>query len=182
MARPRTEPAESRRRHILDAARALLVRRNYDAIVLDDVAKQAKIAKGTLYLYFRSKDHLIAAVLEDIMERLKKETSECGVPTGSPLEDLRAFAGVHLRFMEENQDFMTQILRQDPVLKRGAASPLRRAFDLHLETVSQLIAEAVRQGFLREIEPRRGALFFMTLLRMSVVRKVMLGSRQPLDG
>ena len=46
-------PARTDKKKILKAARGLLVRRGYRSVILDEVSRRAKVAKGTLYLYFR---------------------------------------------------------------------------------------------------------------------------------
>ena len=57
---------EQRRGSILQAARAVFARQGYANTVVDDIATQAGIAKGTLYLYFPSKEQIyLAALLEE---------------------------------------------------------------------------------------------------------------------
>ena len=63
-------PQEDKRRLILDAARRLLVRRGYQDFVLDELAREAGVAKGTLFLYFRSKDELFEAAFADLVDAL----------------------------------------------------------------------------------------------------------------
>jgi AcrR family transcriptional regulator len=71
--RPRPE-AEARRRAILDAALTVFAARGYEAARLDDVAAQAGVAKGTLYLYFKDKqalfEELVRGAVTPIMDRL----------------------------------------------------------------------------------------------------------------
>ncbi len=63
-------PQEDKRRLILDAARRLLVRRGYRDFALDELAREAGVAKGTLFLYFRSKDELFEAAFADLVDAL----------------------------------------------------------------------------------------------------------------
>ena len=51
----------ARRRRVLDAAMKLAAEGGYDAVQMRDVAQQAGVALGTIYRYFASKDHLLAA-------------------------------------------------------------------------------------------------------------------------
>ncbi|MBI5244201.1 MAG: TetR/AcrR family transcriptional regulator [Elusimicrobia bacterium] len=199
MARPRTESAEARRRRILNAARALLIRKDYEDVVLDDVARRADVAKGTLYLYFRSKEDLISEVLCDMVGELEAQLRRAG--ESDPLKELRTIARLHLEFLDENHDFMTQVLRQDPVLTRTraapgatgsqgprgkavllsrAALPLQASFHKHLNLLSRRIRRAVKAGLLRPHDPRLGALHFMSIIRMQLVWKVHSGSKRPL--
>lgn len=56
---------ESRPQELLDAALDLFVERGFAATRLDDVAKQAGVSKGTLYLYFANKEELFKAVVRE---------------------------------------------------------------------------------------------------------------------
>jgi AcrR family transcriptional regulator len=51
----------ARRSRVLDAAMALAAEGGYDAVQMRDVAARAQVALGTIYRYFSSKDHLLAA-------------------------------------------------------------------------------------------------------------------------
>jgi TetR/AcrR family transcriptional repressor of nem operon len=61
---PRTKPADERRTDLLDAGQALFVGKGVSPTTLDDITRQAGVAKGTFYLYFRSKDDLLSALQE----------------------------------------------------------------------------------------------------------------------
>jgi len=55
---------EQRRSDIIDAAERVFFSRGYDVSTMDDVAAEAELSKGTLYLYFESKDELHFAIME----------------------------------------------------------------------------------------------------------------------
>ncbi|AEA23934.1 regulatory protein TetR [Pseudonocardia dioxanivorans CB1190] len=61
-ANPVTE-SDGRLERVLDAAADLLVRWGYQRVTVEDVARHARIGKGTVYLHFRSKDALFLTVL-----------------------------------------------------------------------------------------------------------------------
>ena len=58
---------EARPEEIIDAALALFTEKGFSATRLDDVAKRAGISKGTLYLYFDSKEAIFRAVVETLI-------------------------------------------------------------------------------------------------------------------
>jgi AcrR family transcriptional regulator len=66
MPNPRESAGGDKRVVILDAARSLFLRYGVKRTALDDVARDAGVAKGTLYLYFDSKDTLFAAIAEQL--------------------------------------------------------------------------------------------------------------------
>ena len=64
MSNPGGSAQNDKRTRILDAAQSLFLRYGVKRTALDDVVREARIAKGTLYLYFDSKDALFAAIAE----------------------------------------------------------------------------------------------------------------------
>jgi len=87
------EAKSARRAQILDAAATLLEKVELDAVVMDEVARKAGVAKGTLYLYFRTKEELFLGLLERAFEAWFDELdAQLGVGQGwiqaSALADL----------------------------------------------------------------------------------------------
>ena len=62
----RTKPAEQRRAELLAAGQALFLAKGIAATSLDDITQRAGVSKGLFYLYFRSKEHLVLALREQI--------------------------------------------------------------------------------------------------------------------
>ena len=83
---------DARPHELLDAALAFFVERGYAATRLDDVAARAGVSKGTLYLYYASKQDLFEAVVRyAIVERIRELEEECRKLAGSPEETVRLF-------------------------------------------------------------------------------------------
>ena len=59
----RQREREARRNQILDAAERVFVQRGFDDVTVDDIANEAEVAKGTVYLYFKSKHDLLLGLL-----------------------------------------------------------------------------------------------------------------------
>lgn len=178
---PRTLPEAVRRRIILDAARRLLVRRGYSDIPLDDVAREAKVAKGTLYLYFKDKDDLLRAVLKDLTEQLHEKLSK--VPPRLRGRDMLVRAAeVHLAFSDKYRDFVAQLVPGNPLLRGSkGGKAIHQEFVGHLLLLSEKwIRPCVAAGVLRDHDPRLGAMFFMSLVRLFMIRKFLLKDKRPL--
>src|SRR5262245_23712339 len=89
-ARTRKVAPAARKQAILDAALDVFAERGFEAARLDDVAKRAGVAKGTLYLYFRDKEALFEALVRGavspIIEAVSQMASAPDVPTHAVLE------------------------------------------------------------------------------------------------
>ena len=70
---PRPNVSEERKQQILEAAIAVFARLGFRAARMDDVAEQAGLSKGALYLYYKSKDAIIAALLQHLFAQEFKQ-------------------------------------------------------------------------------------------------------------
>jgi TetR/AcrR family transcriptional regulator, cholesterol catabolism regulator len=82
--RPLTRAQQARRQRVIDAAMALGLEGGYEAVQMRDVAARADVAMGTVYRYFTSKDHLLAAALVHWVEQLDSRLSQVPARGDSP--------------------------------------------------------------------------------------------------
>ena len=59
----RKEKGEQRQNDIIDAARKLLIDRDFDEVSMDEIAREVGLGKSTLYLYFKNKESLYFAIV-----------------------------------------------------------------------------------------------------------------------
>jgi AcrR family transcriptional regulator len=78
--RPRTKPPEERRDEIMNAAQLLFLKRGVGPTTIEEITSGADVAKGTFYLYFSSKDEVLAALRErfaqELFTRIKTAVAE----------------------------------------------------------------------------------------------------------
>jgi AcrR family transcriptional regulator len=84
--RPLTRAQQARRQRVIDAAMALGLDGGYEAVQMRDVAARADVAMGTVYRYFTSKDHLLAATLVHWVELLDVRLAQQPPRGGQPDE------------------------------------------------------------------------------------------------
>jgi AcrR family transcriptional regulator len=99
--------AEVRRQEIVAAARSLFQVKEYEKTTMQDVMDQLGIAKGTIYHYFKSKEELLEAVVENIVEEdiackeiLMKETSGNALQKIRTLISAGSLANEHAEILE----------------------------------------------------------------------------------
>jgi len=71
-----TRAQQARRQRVIDAAMSLALDGGYEAVQMRDVAARADVAMGTVYRYFTSKDHLLAAALVHWVEQLDNRLAQ----------------------------------------------------------------------------------------------------------
>ncbi|MEV5342385.1 TetR/AcrR family transcriptional regulator [Streptomyces sp. NPDC052676] len=102
--RPRargTERSAARRAELIAIGRKLFVDRSYDALSMDDIARQAHVAKGLIYYYFQSKRGYYLAIVQDsVADLVTFAASGLELPARERVE--RTVDG-YLRYAEHNQ-------------------------------------------------------------------------------
>src|SRR5690242_12501061 len=89
---PRPDVSAERRDQILDAASKVFARLGFQRARMDDIADESSLSKGALYLYFKSKDDLIAAILRRIYDHELRALRAAQTDTGSASQRLLALA------------------------------------------------------------------------------------------
>src|SRR5512132_2077692 len=104
-----------KRERILSAAERIFARHGFFAARVSEIAKDAGVADGTIYLYFKSKDDLLISLFESRMEQVNRTLEAAIASAGSPLEQLRAFIRAYLRLVHDEPaaaEVLTIELRQ----------------------------------------------------------------------
>lgn len=176
----RKNQSEARRCSILQAARCVFARQGYASTVVDDIAAQAGIAKGTLYLYFPSKEQIyLAALLEDA-RRLDAVTRTRIEEARSWQEKLAAYLQVRLDYLEAHPDFLRIFLAEfRSMMVRGVPlqSELHQLMRDGEGQLAQIFAAAIARGEIRPVDPELAALTVSDLTRGLIERRLLGWSR-----
>jgi TetR/AcrR family fatty acid metabolism transcriptional regulator len=97
--------SEFRKSELLTAARAVFGKKGFHDASIEEIAEMAEVAKGTVYLYYKSKKDLYLEALRFGIESLVKELKARANNPGSCLETLRVLTHTKIVFFEENRDF-----------------------------------------------------------------------------
>ncbi|MFD7703530.1 TetR/AcrR family transcriptional regulator [Streptomyces caelestis] len=96
-----TERSSARRAELIAIGRRLFADTSYDALSMDDIARQAQVAKGLIYYYFHSKRGYYLAIIEDSVAGLVTfAAGGAGLP---PVERVHRTVDSYLRYAEHNQ-------------------------------------------------------------------------------
>lgn len=126
----RQQPAEVRRERILDAASSLFVKHGLNETSMDAVASAAGIAKGTVYIYFQSRSHLLAALRHRYAESLARRASAILSASGavegrSAIAAYQRLAADLTDFVLVNQRLYHVLFQQAGVAEEETMQPLR---------------------------------------------------------
>lgn len=173
--------SEFRRAGILKAARKVFARHGYDGATMDDVAEACSIAKGTLYLYFKSKRQIYLGVLKEDLQLLREANRQAIEAVSSAEDRIRAFITTRFDFCERHRDFF-RIYNSDISAIFISAHPLQkdlREFYLdQAELLAGIISNGIREGELRDVPAQAAAFAIYDMTRASIARRVLgLSSR-----
>jgi AcrR family transcriptional regulator len=97
--------SEFRKSELLNAARAVFGKKGFHDASIEEIAEMAEVAKGTVYLYYKSKNDLYLEALRFGIGSLVKELKARADNSGGCLETLRLLTHTKIVFFEENRDF-----------------------------------------------------------------------------
>jgi len=141
---------ELKRKRILRAAIEVFAEKGFFAARMTDVAKEAGVADGTLYLYFEGKEHLLISVFDDIMKRfvgrIQNEISEID----GPLEKLRVMVGIHLETLGEDRP-LAHVLQIETRHSRRFMNLFNRGrLGEYLNVIRLIVEEGQASGAIRD--------------------------------
>jgi len=102
---------DDKRQRILTAATAVFAERDYHRVLVSEVASRAGVGKGTVYLYFPTKDQLQRVALEASLERIAAEVQRAADADAPASEVLREIVEVILRFFWRRPHLLTFVQR-----------------------------------------------------------------------
>lgn len=164
--------SDFRRTEIIDAARSVFARKGFANGIIDEIAREAGIAKGTVYLYFRSKTEIYRAVLDRDMESLNKSILEQIDASHNLKDKIRAFTLARLENAEVRKEFF-RIMDTES----GSLSYTRRQYrDWLREPVLRLasaIGDAAERGEIRRVPSEKVAWIIADMTRGTIQRRLL---------
>lgn len=157
---------EFRVQSIQEAAIRVISRKGMAAATMQEIAAEAGVAKGTIYLYFRDREELVEKTFETAIGQLHKRLDAALIGEGSFEERLRALMTAQFTFFSENREFfrLYQALR----MPQGSATQQRRQkrtcqpqFRARVDRLAGVLQQAMDAGEVRRLDPHRLALFLI---------------------
>ena len=170
-------PNDDKARQILDGARQVFLRDGFDGASMNDIVRAAGVSKGTLYVYFPSKEALFAALIRH--DKRQQAEQSCNWD-GEPV-DLRE------ALMRVGRSFMTMMARPDHVAQVRTVVAVAQKFPVigrafyeagpkfGAERLERLLARYAERGDLDRADLARAAIDFTQLCQGDISRRLMFG-------
>ncbi|HEX9459911.1 MAG TPA: TetR family transcriptional regulator [Thermoanaerobaculia bacterium] len=157
---------EFRVQSIQEAAIRVISRKGMASATMQEIAEEAGVAKGTIYLYFRDREELVEKTFETAIGELHKRI-DAALDAEGPFEQrLRAVITAKLSFFNENREFFR--LYHTLRMPEGNAMQQRRQkracqpqYRARVEKLAAVLKLAMDAGEVRPLDPKRLALFLI---------------------
>jgi AcrR family transcriptional regulator len=158
----RKKEKENRKNSILKAARKLFFERGFKSVTVDLIAAKAEVSKGSIYLYFDSKEEIYTQILISANIERHKEIENFARQEGTASELLLKYARVYVDFFLENNELfrilMTFMLHAENMnLTEEQNTQLIHTTNENIRTISEILQKGVDAGeFSDRIDIRQG--------------------------
>ena len=179
----RAERAAERRQAIVEAALQEFVARGFTATRLDDIAKRAGVAKGTIYLHFKDKESMFEELIRTAIEPLVGRITS-PPPIGASIRD--TVEHVALTFIQEivttpRADIVRLIIAEGARFPAIADFYYREVISRGLAGMRALIELAVARGEIRQAQLARFPQIMIAPAIVAVIWKSLFERHSPLD-
>lgn len=153
---------------ILEAGEKLFAKKGFYPTTMEEVARAAGLAKGTIYLHFNDKRDLFFSIIEKkldiLLEKIEKEMRKDEFPS----QRIKLAIGIHLRFLEENRDFfkimqtLPESLKQE--MERKLKGRVIEKQSRYVEILDQLIRKGIRNQEIKPLDSRKLAVILVGMM------------------
>jgi TetR/AcrR family fatty acid metabolism transcriptional regulator len=132
--------------HIIEAAIRVFARNGYYNSRVSDIAREAGIASGTIYLYFRTKEEILVTLFRDKMAAFVAQLRQEIAGEPDPVAKIRRLVAMHFTVLEQNPALAEVVqveLRQGHKFFRGASA---HEVSAYFELIGSVLEEGVAAG------------------------------------
>ncbi len=164
----------------------VIARKGMAAATIAEIALEAKIAKGTIYLYFRDRDELVEKTFETAIGHLHARVDESMAEARTFDEKLRAYVTAKFSFFQENAEFfrLYRSLRMpegSPQQQRRQKRTCQPQYRARIEAMAAEVKRAMERGEVRKMDPMRLALFLVEGSTAIVLERLTEDNSPPLQ-
>ena len=145
---------EARRQTIIDTSAKVFARQGYHATGINELCLVNELGKGALYHYIGSKEGLLAAIHDRVMDEVMLGADRVAEAGGSPSEQLTRLGEELLDVIHRYPDHVWVFLHEFPALTGERADQFRRRRRAYERRVEAVIQAGVDSGELRTVDPK----------------------------
>ncbi len=179
----RATRAAERRAAIVEAAMDEFIARGFAATRLDDIAKRAGVAKGTIYLHFKDKESMFEELVRTVIVPVVARLSTLPPPTGSVRDLIETFAGSFIKEVMGTRrgDLVRLIVAEGPRFPSVADFYYREVVSRGIASMRALIQLGIARGEIHQKNLARYPQILIAPAMIAVIWQSLFARHAPLD-
>lgn len=169
---------EFRKEAIRDAALRVISRCGLGGATMQEIAEEAGVAKGTLYLYFRDRNELVEKTATEAIDRLTRRLVPVLEAPGSFESRLRALVRAEIEFFHRHRQLFRVYLSVCQPVSGALADPPPQVAR-YLALLADFLRRGMQSGELRSGDPDRLAMLIMDATRGVLLRRLSQAAPPP---
>lgn len=163
-----TELQIKRQKEIIDAASQIFSSVGFHRADMNDIAKLANIAKGTVYLYFPSKKKLFLAVIFDGLKNLADNIEDVVNNSNDPIEEFKNSIVAYINFFKENQPYYRILLHPEKEVKEDIENTWHNYTLSKIPTIEDTLNKCVEHGLFKKINTKSAAHMILGMIDQTI--------------
>jgi TetR/AcrR family fatty acid metabolism transcriptional regulator len=146
----------------------MIIEKGYQNITVEDIAKKAGVAKGTLYLYFKNKDDIFINLVESFFAEAIHFIEYAKEIKGNSIEKLKTFIRLDLKFYEKNHRIFkllgTEIDSIKNILNKRYREKILKKYLILIDSIAEIIKGGIKERKIIKMPPGEGALILVSII------------------
>lgn len=135
---------------IIRAATKVFAKKGFFNARISDIAKEAKVADGTIYLYFNNKFDILVSVFEQEIGRMIEQVTELLEKESDPRKMLEIFITKHLTEMKKNKNLAEVIQIELRQTNKQIRDYRNNKYSIYVDILSSIIRKGQAEGIFRQ--------------------------------
>lgn len=172
----REREKEQRRKTIIKAAKKLFYKKGLENTTMDEIADAAELSKGTLYIYFQSKEVLALSIIKETSDILNKlirkaaHTNKCGIEgiidITEAITDFYKKKRKEFHFLRYIDTITASLGSENQVLVEW-----KKGIEEQIAMVLQVVVKGIEDGSIRkDIDPEKAAFIYSNMVLSFLIR------------
>lgn len=172
---------KKRRAEILEAAEEVFSLNGYHKADMNEIAKKANIAKGTVYLYFPSKKELFISIIKDGLETLAQKIGEELKNIDNSVEKIKKAISTHMLYLKDHQGLYRILLQPDIELMDDVFNTMKDIKLSKLPRMAEGIKEGIKEKQIRNLDETSLSYMILGMIDMTLYHWLSNPNEEPIE-
>lgn len=163
----RDRERELKKELIAEAALNLFSNASYEAVTVQDIAREAEFGKGTIYQFFESKEEILAYILERCQEELYEKLEDHCARSNNVIDSLYVYMELQYEFYLNYSHLIFSVMRRkfDGSLKMEWFQKIMQKREMKMVLLGEIIAKGQREGIFPDMDNHKLARVLHNIIR-----------------